>query len=162
MPVMIPIATTTVGSGGASSIEFTSIPSTYTDLVVCLSGRTANSATYSYNSIYLNSTNSNTGIFVYADPSYATGSSVTTDYIQNGNTATTSTFGSTYFYIANYNSSKNKTIYMDNVMEGNYLGIQLVFGSFLSTVTSAITSLKLQNNSSSNWVQYSTATLYGI
>ena len=33
------IASVTVGSGGASSIDFTSIPSTYTDLCVKLSTR---------------------------------------------------------------------------------------------------------------------------
>jgi hypothetical protein len=39
MANMIPISTVTVGSGGASAIGFTNIPSTYTDLVVKLSGR---------------------------------------------------------------------------------------------------------------------------
>jgi hypothetical protein len=34
------IATVEVGSGGAADIEFTSIPATYTDLVVKLSVRT--------------------------------------------------------------------------------------------------------------------------
>ena len=33
------ISSTTVGAGGASSIDFTSIPSTYTDLVIKWSGR---------------------------------------------------------------------------------------------------------------------------
>ena len=33
------IASSTVGAGGASSIDFTSIPATFTDLVVKLSGR---------------------------------------------------------------------------------------------------------------------------
>ena len=33
------ISSVTVGSGGASSIEFTSIPSTYTDLLLNFSGR---------------------------------------------------------------------------------------------------------------------------
>jgi hypothetical protein len=33
------IATVEVGSGGAADIEFTSIPGTYTDLLVCLSKR---------------------------------------------------------------------------------------------------------------------------
>ena len=32
----VAIATVTVGSGGAASIDFTSIPATYTDLVVKL------------------------------------------------------------------------------------------------------------------------------
>ena len=39
------IATVTVGSGGAANIEFTSIPATYTDLVIHLSGRTTRNDT---------------------------------------------------------------------------------------------------------------------
>ena len=34
------IQTVTVGSGGAASIDFTSIPQTYTDLKIVLSART--------------------------------------------------------------------------------------------------------------------------
>jgi hypothetical protein len=33
------ISSVTVGSGGAANIEFTSIPATYTDLVVLFSGQ---------------------------------------------------------------------------------------------------------------------------
>ena len=43
------IASSTVGAGGASSIDFTSIPSTYTDLVIkasLRSDRNTGSATY--------------------------------------------------------------------------------------------------------------------
>jgi hypothetical protein len=39
------ISSVTVGAGGAASMSFTSIPSTYTDLVVFCSGRAANSFT---------------------------------------------------------------------------------------------------------------------
>ena len=35
------IASSTVGAGGASSIDFNSIPNTYTDLLVKLSGRSS-------------------------------------------------------------------------------------------------------------------------
>ena len=162
MPTYKAIASTTVGSGGASSITFSSIPQTYTDLVLHLSGRTSNSATYSYNNILFNGTNANTGRALYGDPSYQVGSAVTVDFIQDGNTATTNTFSSMYFYIPNYTSSTNKSFSADNVMEGNYASIQLQIWAFLSTVTSAITSITLQNNAGANWVQYATATLYGI
>ena len=40
-PNMVAIQTVTVGAGGASSIEFTSIPQTYTDLKVVFSVRDA-------------------------------------------------------------------------------------------------------------------------
>jgi hypothetical protein len=38
------IATVEVGSGGATDIDFTSIPGTYTDLLVYLSGRRTTAA----------------------------------------------------------------------------------------------------------------------
>jgi hypothetical protein len=40
----IKIASVTVGSGGAASMDFTSIPSTYTDLVIKVSTRKVQSA----------------------------------------------------------------------------------------------------------------------
>ena len=42
---LVKIQTVTVGSGGASSIDFTSIPQTYTDLCVVLSARGTNAGT---------------------------------------------------------------------------------------------------------------------
>ena len=47
MPVTYkPIATVTVGAGGAASIDFTSIPGTYTDLLVLISARSTRSTDY--------------------------------------------------------------------------------------------------------------------
>ena len=40
------IAIVTVGAGGASSIEFTSIPNTYSNLLVVLSVRTSKAGSY--------------------------------------------------------------------------------------------------------------------
>ena len=48
------LASTTVGSGGASSIDFTSIPATYTDLVVKVSGRIDYAQTGDYFKITFN------------------------------------------------------------------------------------------------------------
>ena len=47
------IATTTVGSGGASFVEFTSIPSTYTHLQVRISSRSPYSSTVEFDSLTL-------------------------------------------------------------------------------------------------------------
>ena len=45
MANMIPISTVTVGSGGASTIEFNNIPQIYTDLKILLSLRSSASGT---------------------------------------------------------------------------------------------------------------------
>ena len=71
----VKIATVTVGAGGAASIEFTSIPSTYTDLQVLVSTRASNasiinnqrwtfnssSTGYSYKELYGDGSNAASG-----------------------------------------------------------------------------------------------------
>jgi hypothetical protein len=160
------IASVTVGSGGASSIDFTSIPGTYTDLCVKLSARMSNSelrvrlsfngsaSGYSENMIY---TNESTGPFgasnsgAYIIWTYADGS---------GNTA--NTFNSADFYIPNYAGSNNKSVSIDNANEQNGTVNQLLnFTAGLWANSAAITSINLTNGTG-NFVQYSTATLYGI
>ena len=49
------ISSVTVGSGGAANIEFTSIPATYTDLLLKLSTRTTRSTATDSNKLTVNS-----------------------------------------------------------------------------------------------------------
>ena len=53
------ISSVTVGSGGASSIDFTSIPQTYTDLVVRWSTRGTAATVYDQVYVKFNNTTSN-------------------------------------------------------------------------------------------------------
>ena len=53
------IASGTVGSGGASSIEFTSIPGTYTDLVIKTSLRVSDAVTAADINIKFNTSDAN-------------------------------------------------------------------------------------------------------
>jgi hypothetical protein len=158
------ISSVTVGSGGAANIEFTSIPSTYTDLVLKLSGRSNRSATTEFLSINFNSSASNfsniyleaTGTTVYSG-SFA-------GYIGSipAATATANTFGSFEIYIPNYAGSNSKSISSDSVSENN---LNLAYSDLIAGLwsqTAAITSVKLVTNNASNFVQYSTAYLYGI
>jgi hypothetical protein len=158
------ISSVTVGAGGAANIEFTSIPATYTDLVLKLSGRSNRSATTEFLSINLNSSASNftniylegTGTTVYSG-SFA-------GYIGSipAATATASTFGSFEVYLPNYAGSNNKSISSDSVSENN---LNLAYADLIAGLwsqTAAITSVKLVTNNASNFVQYSTAYLYGI
>lgn len=160
------IATTTVGSGGAATFAFTSIPATYTDLLVVASLRSDRASNSIDNGwIYLNSdtTSGNytkrrlwgDGSAVYSATTYDL------DYYVPGSTATASTFGNLYYYIPNYAGSNNKSFSVDSSQENNATIAINNFTAGLWSSSSAITSITFDLNNG-NFVQYSTATLYGI
>ena len=159
------IATVEVGAGGAANIEFTSIPQTYTDLVILLSARTTYAQVGDGIIAQFNSNTSN----LSTRRLYGTGSATGSDSYSfayagyaNGSTGTANTFGNSYLYIPNYAGSNNKSFSTDGVAENNATtGIQALAASLWSN-TAAITSIKLLSENASNFAQYSTATLYGI
>ncbi len=161
----IKIASVTVGSGGASSIDFTSIPSTYTDLCLVLSTRSSESGVIGgYGKITFNSSSSNFSYRdVYGNGASAASTSGSTNviFLYQGNASTASTFGNASIYVPNYAGSNNKSFSIDTVTENNsttaYAGLQ----AGLWSNTAAITAFGIAP-SSGTWVQYSTATLYGI
>ena len=64
----VAIATVTVGSGGAANITFSSIPQTYTDLLLSLSLRGAASQSFNDNLIKFNSSTANyTNRYIYGN-----------------------------------------------------------------------------------------------
>lgn len=166
------IASSTVGSGGAASIDFTSIPSTYTDLVVYLSGRSTGTNGNGQGFMYmtLNGSTSNfTSRRLVQD-----GTSVSSDsagrfagFIPN-NAATASTFGTLVLYLPNYTSNNFKSYSIDQGMENNSSTNYLQgLGAGLYSSTSAITAIGFgsiidSNGSPYNFAQYSTAYLYGV
>ena len=163
------IATVTVGSGGTSSIDFTSIPSTYTDLAIYFSGRQSTDD-LAINMSFNNDTTSN----IYSQRNiYGTGSATgsgnqTFSTLQPWATArsgaTASVFGNTFIYIPNYTSSNYKSLSVDFVDENNGTAGYQAFTAGLWSKTNAITSIKLEpyNQATGKIVQYSSATLYGI
>jgi hypothetical protein len=163
------IASVTVGSGGASSVLFSNIPGTYTDLSIFFSGRTGNVATQSLLVIKINgaSTNftlrylgqGNSSPLSYTQADF--GGANTMGYMPAAST-TASTFSNIHIYIPNYAGSTNKSISSDAVMENNSTTIQNGLVAGLWSQTAAITSIQLNEVNSNNLVQYSTATLYGI
>lgn len=162
------ISSVTVGSGGASSIDFTSIPATYTDLQIVLSGRCNNASIVSNIKWTFNgSTSGYSGKELYGDGSSAgSGNGGTTaSYIQLGyavgDTATANTFGNTACYIPNYAGSNNKSISIDSVAETNATSQYMDLGAGLWSNTAAITQVTL-TPASGSFKQYSTAYLYGI
>jgi hypothetical protein len=160
------IASATAGSGGVSSFDFTSIPSTYTDLLVKLSGRSSRSAIFDSVKATMNSnTSSYTNRYLEGSGSSAvSGTLYTTSFFLGecvGSTATSNTFGSLDWYIPNYRSSNNKSASTDAVSENNATTAYAALVANLWSNTTAVTSLSLFPDVG-NWTQYSTAYLYGI
>ena len=162
-------STVTVGSGGAASIDFTSIPSTYTDLVVVYSLRN-NQSNYkdTMNITFNGSSSGYSERLLYGDggtgsASRSSVSSIIYSY-SVGTLATSNTFSNFQMYISNYASANNKSIAIDGVTESNesITGRWIsVFDAGLWSNSAAITSISLGVNTGL-FVQYSTASLYGI
>jgi hypothetical protein len=159
------IATVTVGSGGAANIEFTSIPGTYTDLVLKISGRHDASSDQGIFIKFNGSTSNRSHRYVAGNGTTPESSSGTDGYIGSiqGTNATASTFNNTEVYIPNYASSNNKSSSIDNVTENNATTAYANLVAGLWSDSAAITSIAITvGNGTQNFVQYSTATLYGI
>jgi hypothetical protein len=158
------IATVTVGSGGAANIEFTSIPGTYTDLVVKVSGRSTSTSTGADITFNNNST-SYTNRRLYGTGSSTGSDTNSTTFVSNtmivDSSYTANTFGNGEFYIPNYTSSNNKSVSVDGVTENNSSTALMMFTASLWSNSAAITSIKITPVLGS-LTQYSTATLYGI
>jgi hypothetical protein len=164
------IASVTVGSGGAANIDFTSIPQTYTDLMIVHSMRGTNAGTIGYVNINLNNSTSgysNRAIFGTSTIIYAY-TYTTLSYLwggtYQGDGTTSNSFGNGQIYIPNYAGSANKSLIIDQVSENNSTASDSAFtviNGGLWSNTAAITSVKLTSDTA-NWAQHSTATLYGI
>lgn len=160
------IASSVVGSGGATWIDFTSIPQTYTDLKLVFSGRFDN--TNNYISIKING---DTGLYSYLSKEISgSGSSAgaggwsTAPYWGFGNKSsyTANTFGSTEMYFPNYTGSAQKSASIESVTENSATGSNMLISAGLWQNTAAITSISIRPDAPSNWVQHSSAYLYGI
>ena len=162
----VKIATVTVGAGGAASMDFTSIPSTYTDLSVFVSARgTANFAgNGQYYDIKINNSSANlTQRYLQGNGSAAssgTSSSTTGNYMPPSD-YTASTFSNNLIYLPNYSGSTNKSFYTDSVNENNASNAFVIMNAYLWAQTTAINQITLTPGGG-NFAQYSTATLYGI
>jgi len=164
------IATVTVGSGGAANIEFTSIPGTYQHLQVRYIMRSDRSG--ATNDLVRVQFNSDTGSNYTYHELFGTGSTAGASGAANesallannatGATATSSVFGASVFDILDYAStSKFKTTRFLGGFDLNGSG-QMEVRSGLWRSTSAITAIKLYPQFGSNFVQHSTAALYGV
>jgi len=162
------IATVTVGSGGASSVEFTSIPSTYAHLQI--RGISRSTGGGSSGNVYLQfngvTTSSYAWHWVYGDGSSATASSGSSDtsafVVRTAYTsATSSIFGAAVIDILDYtNTNKTKTVRALSGHDNNGSGFAW-FSSGLFNSTNAISSITIKAQDG-NFLQYTSFALYGI
>lgn len=158
------ISSSTVGSGGAATIDFTSIPSTYTDLLVKLSARNSYAAISDWVYIKFNNNTSNYSYRLLQGNGTSVASyNNTTQYSGdiNSSTSSSNTFGNYEIYIPNYAGTNNKSYSTDAVTEDNGSNPLTDLVAGLWSNTSAINQITFTpRNGTFN--QYSTAYLYGI
>lgn len=150
---------TTLGST-AAYIEFTSIPSTYTDIFVYASIRSNRSALNDEASIQLNGTTV-TGKRIYGDGA-GVGTDNSADLIPPSANSTANTFSNISIYVPNYASTTTyKSVSTDGVGENNgtYNYNSLSAGIYSSNT--AVSSLRI-TCANGSFVANSSVYLYGI
>ena len=155
------IATQTVGAGGAASVTFSSIPSTYKHLQIRASVKMASGGDVS---CYLNSdTNVNNyrRHYVYGDGSTAAAGYQTTLGIVPGYVGSGSGFGTFIQDLLDYtDTNKNTTSRSLSGVDNNGSGLVILY-SGLWMNTAAVTSIQYVGYGA-NFSEYSTFALYGI
>jgi hypothetical protein len=157
------IATVTVGSGGASNVEFTSIPSSYEHLQIRGMGRIGSGGQIGY--VQINGDTTATNYYVHAlegDGSSAYAYAVNTYPRYTSLPSNASQFGVTVIDILDYdNTNKYKTLRALGGYDINGTGTITLYSGLWKN-TNAITSVKLIPNSGASFTEYTTYALYGI
>ena len=163
------IASSTVGASSVTSVTFSSIPNTYTDLMVL--GSIRNTLNPNDN-IYIAFNSDTTGSNYSSRQIYGTGSAVGSEVntstqrragITDGSGRTASTFSNTSIYIPNYAGSNYKSYSGDSVEENNATTAVQTLVAGIWNSTSAITSITFTTeNAGYQFVQYSSFYLYGV
>jgi hypothetical protein len=159
-------------TSSASSVTFSSIPATYTDLVLRVSARTDQASSSSYARVTINGTSSgysettldSSGGTIYSNKfnTYGYFGPGNTVYLP-GSSNTANTFGSTEFYIPSYTVAQNKPISWFSTTENNATSIYGAAEAGLWSNTAAITSISLlSTNGTTNFITGSSFYLYGI
>lgn len=164
----IKIQTVTVGLAGASTIEFTSIPGTYTDLKILGSTRSGSSSgnqlALRFNS---DAGNNYTRQLVYGDGTSAQAFGGASEAFARfaftqSSTYTANVFNNFEINIPNYTLANYKSGVADGAVENNATLGETSLHGFLWSSSAAITTITLLDTGSTNFAQYSSATLYGI
>jgi hypothetical protein len=146
-----------------ASTTFSSIPQTYTDLLLKISSRGSGGIEVYFNSKTPGSEYTERRLSAYSGSvSSDTGNSTISISVTGGYSSyTANTFGSTEIYIPNYTSSNNKSASLDGVAENDSSTNAMQMTAGLRSNTAAITSIILQSYEG-NFVADSTFYLYGI
>lgn len=154
-----------------SSVTFTSIPDTYTDLLLYTSLRYGSGGDsrifFNFNNTgYVASSETMTGYSVNGSNNTAgetfTGNGVVNLAAYTGTSESTLQFATSHFYIANYkNTTRHKTITAESVQHSNNSTVFYTHGCAKWSSTSAITSIEIKPGSN-NFIINSTFYLYGI
>lgn len=148
-----------------ASITFSSIPQTYTDLVLMVSGRFTTGTGGDLKIEFNGSTTGYSHRQLFGNGTSASSSSGSGGYagrVSPSNT-TANTFGNVQIYIPNFTSGNAKSWSVDTVDENNaaFASQNIIAG--LWTGTAAITSLVISDfGGALSFAQYSSATLFGI
>jgi len=158
------IAAQTLASN-ATTVTFTSIPSTYTDLCIKVSARTNSAAVYEY--MYINFNNTTyvaTVRYLQGSGSGANSGTESTGYlgIVDGNNATANTFSNNEIYIPNYAGSNNKSYSVDGTMENNATESYMHLIAGLWSSTAAINQIAIKAGNTQSFLTNSTFYLYGV
>jgi hypothetical protein len=171
MPNTYSLISSNVLGSSAASVTFSSIPATFTDLVLRVSAR-SDDATLNVRhlDIQVNGSSANNYSFtaIFGNGSTATsdrGSSTNPWQIRNSvptSLNTSNTFCDSELYLPNYTGSVNKVAGSFGVAENNSAstGVRIAATAHLRSVTDAVTSLVLAT--SGNFVSGSSFYLYGI
>jgi hypothetical protein len=167
------IASSTVGSGGASTVVFSSIPQTFTDLKVVSSLRSTAGGAVAYSLFMkMNALTSS----IYSQRALEGSGSAASSFTQSGvdtavragfvvgTGATVSTFSNSEIYIPNYTGSSNKSASIDAVAETNATTQYMNLIAYLVSSTAAITDLTFSTEPAGgvSFAQHSTFYLYGV
>lgn len=162
------IASNTLSSS-AASVTFSSIPGTYTDLVLRFSARTnaTGAANVEVLAVAFNGTYGTnfSGTRVYGNGASALSNQQTDEFtyvVGVNNAATSNTFSNSEIYIPNYLVSQNKPFSAFSTGENNATTTQINAAAGLWQNTSAITSFSIKPNSGGDFLSGSSFFLYGI
>jgi hypothetical protein len=163
------ISSVTVGSGGAASMSFASVPQTFTDLFIVVSARhnttgsdnviaQINGNTSGYTFRYLGGTGTGVQQYSQANLGFSSGMPIGTI---GGTSYTASTMNNITLLLPNYTNGATKLGVGEGGFENNSSTANLSMTGSAAPVTAAITSILIKPAFTS-FVEHSTAYLYGI